>query len=203
MGSFGRSIAAEKNIFNNAATTLVGIVQGILCDGNLNNDEIKYLDSWLKQNSQIAATWPGDAVYARVRDVLSDGVITEEERNNLVEMLGKITGSSGPSARVGPVINLGFDEYVQVKFPDRIFCFTGDFAYGSRPSCEEVTMKHGGMIHGSVIKSLDYLVVGGLGSPEWKNGSYGTKIEKAMEYKSNGAVIHIVHESQWVTSLGS
>jgi len=48
---------------------------------------------------------------------------------------------------------------------------------------------------------LDYLVVGGLGSPEWKNGSYGTKIEKAMGYKSKGAVIHVVHESQWVSSL--
>jgi len=45
MRSYCRSIAAEKNIFNNAAITLVGIVQGILCDGNLKNEEIKYLDS--------------------------------------------------------------------------------------------------------------------------------------------------------------
>jgi NAD-dependent DNA ligase len=201
MGNYGRTIAAEKNMFNHAVVNLVGIIEGILCDGNLNNDEIKYLDTWLKHNSEISNLWPGNAVYARVRDVLADGIITDDERNSLVKLLNDIIGDTSEDDAGSAVTNLGFDEYVQVKFADRIFCFTGEFAYGTRPACEEATLKRGGAIHGSVVKSLDYLVVGGLGSPEWKNGSYGTKIEKAMEYKARGAVIHVVHESQWVSSL--
>ena len=207
MGSFGRSIGAEKNRFNQAVVSLVGIVEGVLCDGNLNNDEIKFLDSWLDHNRQISSTWPGDAVYARVKDVLADGIITEDERNNLVTLLHDITGSNEPSVGETSVISLGFDEFVNVTLPERIFCFTGNFAYGPRGICEEATRRRGGAIHGSVIMQLDYLVVGGLGSPEWKNGSYGTKIEKAMGYKSKGAVIHcdtygsLYGSTMWCTSL--
>jgi hypothetical protein len=50
-------------------------------------------------------------------------------------------------------------------------------------------------------KKLTYLIVGGLGSPEWKHGSFGTKIEKAMQYKRQGLGIMIVHEDNWAQSL--
>lgn len=43
-----------------------------------------------------------------------------------------------------------------------------------------------------MTKKLDYLVVGGLGSLEWKHGSFGTKIEKAMQHKRAGVPLFIV-----------
>jgi hypothetical protein len=44
-------------------------------------------------------------------------------------------------------------------------------------------------------------VIGSLGSPEWKHGSFGTKVEKAMKYKQAGLSILIVPEECWATSL--
>jgi hypothetical protein len=36
---------------------------------------------------------------------------------------------------------------------------------------------------------------------EWKHGSFGTKIEKAMEYKRGGCSILVVAEACWTRSL--
>jgi hypothetical protein len=43
--------------------------------------------------------------------------------------------------------------------------------------------------------------VGLQGSDEWKHGSYGTKIEKAMEYKRDGLRIFILREDIWSAAL--
>ena len=48
---------------------------------------------------------------------------------------------------------------------------------------------------------MNYLVVGLRGSGEWKHGSYGTKIEKAIEYKRAGLRLFIVPEDAWSKSL--
>lgn len=36
-----------------------------------------------------------------------------------------------------------------------------------------------------------------MGSPEWKYGSFGTKIEKAVSYRDGGLPLRIVHEDTW------
>lgn len=59
----------------------------------------------------------------------------------------------------------------------------------------------GGSVTNSVSRKLDYLVLGGLGSTEWKHGSFGTKVEKAMSLKQNGAALKIIHEDPFATTL--
>jgi hypothetical protein len=44
-------------------------------------------------------------------------------------------------------------------------------------------------------------VVGSLGSQEWKHGSFGTKIDRAMELKQQGAPIAVVKEDHWAAAL--
>jgi hypothetical protein len=48
---------------------------------------------------------------------------------------------------------------------------------------------------------LRYLVIGSLGSSEWKHGSFGTKVEKAVKYKRTGLPILIINEKPWTNSL--
>ena len=47
----------------------------------------------------------------------------------------------------------------------------------------------------------DYVVVGALGSPDWSNGNYGSKIKKAMELKESGKPIRIITEEQLFDAL--
>ena len=43
----------------------------------------------------------------------------------------------------------------------------------------------------------DYLVVGNLGSEQWYYGSYGRKIEKAIELQNQGKPISIIEEDDF------
>lgn len=202
MNFFTRQSAAYRNDLNRSAGALIGIAQGFLCDGHLNDDESRFLHSWLSQNESIATTWPGDAIYARVKDILADSVINSEERTHLTGMLQRLVGGSAEElAEATHVSELALDRAVTVSIPAATFCLTGDFVFATRTHCESVIQKRGGVASKSFTKKVNYVVVGGLGSPEWKHGSFGTKIEKAMEYKRQGAPLFIVHEDQWASAL--
>lgn len=199
---FTRQAAAYKNDLNRSLGALLGIAQGMLCDGHLSDQEIQFLESWLQQNDSVATAWPGDVVYARIRDALSDGIITHEEREYLTQTLQLLVGGTlEEMSESTHVTELALDRNALVMIPNATFCMTGDFVYAPRAACEVATIKRGGSVAGSVTKKVTYLVVGGLGSKEWKHGSFGTKIEKAIEYKRNGVPLLIVHEDQWVAAL--
>jgi NAD-dependent DNA ligase len=199
---FTRQAASFRNDLSRSAGALIGIAQGFLCDGHLNDNEIRFLNDWLRQNESIAAAWPGDVLYARVREILADGIVTSEERSYLTEMLQQVVGGTlDELADARHVSELALDRGASVTIQDSTFCLTGDFVFAARQQCEAAIQKRGGTSSKSVTKKVNYVVVGGLGSPEWKHGSYGTKIEKAMEYKRTGARLLIVHEDQWAAAL--
>jgi NAD-dependent DNA ligase len=198
---FTRQSGAFRNEMTRSLGALLGIAQGMLCDGHLNDREVLFLQDWLTQNESIAVAWPGDVVHARVREVLTDGVITPEERIYLTETLQQLVGGTLEQiAEQNHVSELAIDRSVNVRFPDSSFCLTGDFVFAPREHCESAITKRGGSMSG-VTKKLTYLVVGGLGSKEWKHGSFGTKVAKAVEYKRQGVPVLIVHEDQWASAL--
>jgi len=43
----------------------------------------------------------------------------------------------------------------------------------------------GGIAHKSIVKGLDYLVIGAQASPAWVYSTYGRKIESVMQKKKN------------------
>jgi len=192
---------AHRNDVQRSLEALLGLAQGMLADQHLNDAEIRFLLDWLARNASIAAAWPGNVVHARVRSVLDDGVVTEPERQHLVATLQQLIEGTldEPAPAPGPV--LAFDHPAAIVFPQSRFCLTGEFAYASPEVCAATIERRGGMISSAITRKLNYLVVGGLGSKDWKPGSYGTKVEKALEYKREGAAILIVHEERWASSL--
>jgi NAD-dependent DNA ligase len=199
---YTRQAATYRNDLKRSLGALLGIAQGLLADRQLNDEEIRFLDDWLGTNDVIATTWPGDVVYARVKAALADGVISDSERTHLVDTLQKLVGGTlDELAESTHVTSLAFDDVPRIEFPGILFCLTGDFVFGPRNACEATIERRGGLVSKSVTKKLRYLVVGGLGSAEWKHGSFGTKLEKAMDYKREGVGIFIVHEDKWTSSL--
>ncbi|RZI81090.1 MAG: NAD-dependent DNA ligase [Rubrivivax sp.] len=199
---FVRQAAAFKNDLNRSVAALIGIAQGMLCDGRLNDQEIHFLNAWLEANENIAVTWPGDALHLRIKEILADGHVSEEERAHLVNTLQQIVGGTlDDLANTPQICELGIDRDAVVKVSEATFCLTGEFVFAPRSLCEETITKRGGTISNSITKKVTYLVIGGLGSQEWKNGSFGGKIQKAMEYRKKGVPIFIVHEDQWASAL--
>jgi len=199
-----RKAATYRNELRQSCAALVGITQGLLADGSLNDTEIHFLRDWLKGAEAVSTVWPGTAIYQVVQEILQDGVVTPDERTHLIQVLTQFLGGRLDDLLGSqPVCGLALDMVSDIDFKDRTFCLTGDFVFGPKKTCEEAIARRGGQIATSVTKKLNYLVVGGLGSNEWKNGNLGTKIEKAMQYKADGVALLIIHEDAWANSLGT
>lgn len=186
-----------------ALQTLLGLCSGLVADNHLNDDEIRFLSAWLSDNQDATEAWPGCVIRDRVAHVLEDGEITEEERQQLLDVLKELTGndfmetgSAEPAPVTFPTDN------APIEFTDAVFCLTGKFLYGPRSSIERVIEAHGGIMGGTVNKKTSYLVVGALSSPDWLHSNQGLKIQKAMELKQEGHDIRIVTERAWLDAVG-
>jgi NAD-dependent DNA ligase len=199
---FARQAARYANESKNSLRTLVGIAIGILADKRLNDDEIRFLSTWLQTNDAAAYEWPGDVLHARIKAALADGRITEAERSHLVQTLQALIGGDMDALAASThVTDLAFDAVQSVQHQGFGFCLTGGFVYGPRETCVSAIESRGGVVRSAVSRNVHYLVVGGLGSEEWKHGSFGTKIAQAMKYKQEGVPILVVHEDKWAASL--
>ena len=202
MNFFARQSIAFNNDKARSCGALLGIVQGILADGELNDTEVHYLRSWLENNPTVGLEWPGNALVAAIDRALSDNHLSADEREHLIDVLQRLIGGTLEElAESTHVTELALDEVEAVTFEQRTFCLTGEFCFGTRAQCERAIQERGGLVTRSITKKLHYLVVGGLGSVEWKHGSFGTKIHKAMQYKLEGLPILIVHEDPFAAAL--
>lgn len=191
---------------NRSIDQLIGICAGIAADGTINDIEISYLSMWLRENRDVSKQFPGQQLAGRVSAALADGVVSPEEREDLLELLKQIsgnrfeeTGAAEPEAPAVPG-----DAIDGISFAGKRFCFTGKFAFGTRKRCEEAVIALGGIADGDVTKALDYLVLGCGVSKDWKHESYGRKIERAMSLREEGASRPvIVAERDWVAQLES
>ena len=150
-----------------ALQTLLGLCSGLVADNHLNDDEIRFLSTWLSDNQEATEAWPGCVIRDRVSHVLEDGEITEEERQQLLEVLKELTGNDfmeTGSAEAAPVTFPTDD--APIELADAVFCLTGKFLFGPRSSVEKTIEAHGGIMAGTVNKKTRYLVVG-LRSSAW------------------------------------
>jgi len=199
---FAIAAATDARLLRRGCESLIGIASGLIADGELNDREIQFLATWLAENRDLASVWPGEVIYKRVAEVLSDGVIASEERDYLQQCLTDLVG--GAFAEDGAVpaepTSLPLDSNTAVEISSASFCFTGQFLFGTRSACEKAVEHRGGRI-ASVGRKLDYLVIGELSSRDWKYSSFGTKIETAMKLKQEGVPLAIVGEAQWAKAL--
>lgn len=182
-----------------AVNTLYGLCMGILADGKVDDREVLFLDTWLKDHQAFLGAYPLNVVAARVADILADGVISQDECHDLYEMLGKLVGGTVEETGTagGQATGLPLDNISGIDFFDKSFCFTGQFIFGTRAKCEQAVMDLGGRSSSNITKRLDYLVIGELASRDWVTTGHGRKIEKALHYKAQGVPMFIVGEQDW------
>ncbi|MCM1523436.1 MAG: exonuclease domain-containing protein [Ruminococcus sp.] len=92
------------------------------------------------------------------------------------------------------------DVSFSVDVSGKKICLTGEFACGEREQLENTLISFGAVIKGTVIKSLDYLVIGKYGNPDWKDGK-GNKYIKAEKYNRQGSVIKIIDECDFIKGV--
>jgi NAD-dependent DNA ligase len=197
------NVAIQHRIDTRSMQTLLGICTGIIADESIQDKEIMFLKTWLVDHQAICNEWPANAIHYKINEILADGIITAEERADLLALLQQLTGNNfsetGAAAPDGPALPIDNDP--KIFFKNMTFCFTGKFLYGTRSACEEVILKFGAQAADKITKNLDYLVIGSMINPNWLHETYGLKIQKTVEYKEKGASICIISERQWSDAL--
>lgn len=194
---------ARQNI-QKIASELIGLCKGLVADRALVNEEIGELQKWLEFNEGFSEFWPMSCLYSRVRDITADHMVTHDERADLMNTLSKLARGALAEdfGEDGASTTLPLDAVSEVPFNGREFCFTGRMMFGPRTRCAAITQAAGGVVVDSVrVKTLDYLVIGLVGSRDWLTSAYGTKIQRAVEHRDRGAKLRIVSERDWARSI--
>ena len=172
-----------------ATQILDGIMKGIVIDGKVTEDECRNLRQWLYDNIYLAGHYPFDKVIKMIEEVLLDGVVTQQESDYITAIIKDL---------LNPVESLK----AQVNSVDnKHVCLSGNFAYGQKSAVEKYIIERGGIINSSVKKSTDVLLIGDFECQAYSNGTYGTKVKKAIEYNEKGCNIKILKESDFFTQV--
>lgn len=181
---------------------LIGLARGIACDGVVTQAEAEFLQKWLAANSSISDQPLVHTLYARINDVLADGVLDADEAADLLHVLNEFANRDFELGEVlkSTTLPLCAPPPAPLTFQNRSYCFTGTFNYGNRRACESAVTARGADC-GPLRKSTDVLVIGLYATDSWKHSSFGTKILKAAEMRSEGVPISIVSEEYWTQYL--
>lgn len=173
-----------------ALQQLQGFLMGILADDVLTSEEILKLNDWVEKNEELKGNYPFDRVFEALENVLEDGVIEQKELDSLLVLFKQF---------ISPVEN---NEKVCIDIlVGKHCCLTGDFVYGSKKEVEELIVNKGGICDNNVKKATEYVIVGGNGSENWKQGTYGGKIKKAKELQEKGSTVQIISEDDFICEL--
>lgn len=207
-GNYAISVANHHRMLTRATLMLLGICTGLVADGKLTDSEIHFLGHWLMDNRDVTQQWPGNIIAARIEGIMSDGVITEPERNDLLETLKQLTGNNfietglaTPDSSVpAELAGVTFDAF-DIDFNDRVFCCTGKFIHGLRSACHRDIEALGGLVADNLTMQVDYLVIGALTQPDWAYQTYGRKIEKAARLRKQNGRPKIISEAAWSDAM--
>jgi NAD-dependent DNA ligase len=194
-------------IFNRAriddrqVNELVGLSHGLLADGKIEQAEADCLRKWLVANTASHSNPVVANLLHRVSDMLSDGVLGDDESKDLFETLQRFAAGDFELGELQKATSLPLDSPPPpISFESANFCFTGTFAFGSRKDCEAAVVDRGGTV-GSLTRVTSFLVIGIYATDSWAHSCYGRKIEKAVDMKSKGMPIKIIGEMHWIEAL--
>lgn len=182
---------------------LIGICRGIVADEVVNPGEAEFLCTWLEGHRSLEDVWPVSVLSTRIHAMLSGGGVGADERKDLLGTIKQLIGEKPAHEHVASfACTLPLDAPAPaVLFPGKRFCFTGQFAFGPRRACIAQIVSRGGLVDQGITRKLDFLVIGLIGSRDWVHSTYGTKIEKAVDYREKGIPLAIVGEDHWASFL--
>jgi NAD-dependent DNA ligase len=187
----------ENRRINRALNELSGFLRGIIADNYVSSEETESLAKWLVANKEIHNAWQVRTLAERIDRIYRDGVADDEERTELKDLIEKIVGGFDDEEFLFTPTQLPLTvPEPEVIFDSNEFVLTGKFLYGTRKRCQCEIEVRGGTCADTVRIRTSYLVIGSLVSRDWKYTSYGTKIEKAVQYAERYPIA-IISERRW------
>lgn len=195
--------AALMQNYGKAIDQLVGLCRGILIDNHVSDQEAEVFRKWVEHYFQEEPTFPFDDLKRRLDRIFLDGVVDEDERIELREIMRSLGGLMVGENEVDSVAAT-----LPLCHPAPLICHqgqefvvTGRCAHGTRAKVWEAIQSQGGLIHETPRHTTRYLIIGHFASRDWIHTTYGRKIERAVELRAQGQQISIVSEAHWSSFL--
>ena len=118
-----------------------------------------------------------------------------------MQLLTFLSGISASPEETGTASDSIFAANPRVVIPQHSFLFTGKLEMGTRKRAQKSVEGLGGINLKNPTRTLDWLVIGGLGTEQWKFSRYGNKIEKVMAHRQRGATTTIIRELDFVRAV--
>lgn len=87
-----------KAEFEKSINSLLGLVEGIAIDSKINDIETGFLQAWLDNHRINSARHPFNELFPVVEQAISDGVLTEDERGDIIWLCNQLTSADYFSA---------------------------------------------------------------------------------------------------------
>ncbi|MCO6185656.1 BRCT domain-containing protein [Rhizobium sp. L1K21] len=193
---------ATQRIESRQIDELIGLARGLVADGVINQREVEFLEKWLAANSALSDQPIIRQLYKRVREVLVDGLLDENEKIEILETLNNLSNGDFELGETLKATTLPLCiPAPALQFQGHTYCFTGTFNFGQRKDCENAILIRGGGVCRNITRSTNVLVIGTYATDSWRHSSFGNKILAACEYRDRGIPISIVSEDHWVSHL--
>ena len=180
---------------------LLGICEFALQDGYIDQEEAEQILIWLQNHQSCLHTWPANVLYDRLNACLARRELSPAEQGELLALVASIAmPRDADGTRIPTTLPLN-DPAPPIVFKRRSFCFTGKFISGPRAECHALVVAQGGKAWDRVVTALDYLVIGQVGSEQWRHTSFGAKIAQAVKYREAGHPVAIVSEEHWLAQI--
>ena len=182
---------------------LHALVAGIAADGVISEDELRGLSAWLVEREHLRRCWPYDEIDGLVTGALADGKVDPREQQILLAFFSEFLATGEQKVVASPLMRAAASlqgvcaSCPDIRFTDSLFCFTGASSRYSRSQFAALVPRLGGRFSNSVVRELDYLVIGAEGNPCWSYACYGRKVERAVDLRKGGARLLIVHENDF------
>lgn len=181
--TFSQETVALRNLQND--------LKVIIAADTISEVETIGLQNTMDKYEQFISVYPFNKIFQVLNDVLEDGIVTRDESDKLKEIFTEVVDPM--SLR---------DVFFRIKsLNGRHICLTGKFEYGDKKDVIALFESIGGVHDSSVKKSTDFVVVGSLGSENWKTHNYGGKIQQAIKFNEKGANIKIVYETEFIEAV--
>jgi len=172
---------------------LKGIIEGIAIDNEVNSEEANKLYQWMAVNVALKGNYPFDKIFITLENFLENGVIDQDEEAELLAIFKQFSNPLQEQTQQ-QVQTQQQKQTPGLDLTSKVCCLTGTFANGTKSDIELFIICKGGTCIAGLNQKVDYLVVGGQGSSEWKFGNYGAKVSKAVQMQEKGIVIQIISE---------
>lgn len=182
---------------------LHAILGGIVADGQITEDELQGLFTWLQDHEHLKTCWPYDEIDSLIVGVMKDKKIDPSEQALLKGFFSEFIAIMDDRTITNPVVSDGTNVVglcavcPEIEFTSSTFCFTGASSRYTRKELAATVERLGGTFVPNVTKSVRYLIIGADGNPCWAYACYGRKVEKAVELRKAGLRVLIVHENDF------